>query len=348
MFSFRNCLLLMLLSLGNNLGAEGSRTPKLTASPSPAPDPTLYYSSPPPLSPSNPPSFPSISPSPSPAPPSQSLSSPPNDCSSPTLLWSDEFEGATLDTSSWNYFTGTAYNTELEYYTQRSENVRLENGSLVIEARAEAYGGMNYTSARIDTRLKRAFYPGASVSGTIFSKIRLEARMKLPKGQGLWPAFWLAPNSQICDACGPYGSWPYSGEIDIMEAINDMTYAFGTVHYGGFMSNGQTFNNQGHFRPTSYNLALEWHLYAFEWSANQRWWYIDDVLYYTTHSHSLSDEGWWTSTQTTVPTGPNSPFDAPFYIIINLAVGGDWPGAPNAVTTFPSQLLVDYVRVMGY
>ncbi|EFJ43444.1 hypothetical protein VOLCADRAFT_96269 [Volvox carteri f. nagariensis] len=213
-------------------------------------------------------------------------------CTSPTLLWSDEFDAATLDTSSWNYFTGTAYNNELEYYTSRPENVRLENGSLVIEARAEAYGGMNYTSARIDTRLKRAFYPGVSVNGTVIPKIRYEARMKLPKGQ--------------------------------------------------------PFNNQGHYRPTSFNLGLEWHTYAFEWSYNQMWWFIDGMLYYTTHSYSLSDEGWWTSSQTTTPTGPNSPFDAPFYIILNLAVGGDWPRAPDASTVFPSQLLVDYVRVLGY
>ncbi|EFJ40162.1 hypothetical protein VOLCADRAFT_100067 [Volvox carteri f. nagariensis] len=332
----------MLLSLSNtDWTVSAARAPKPTASPSPPP------SSSPPPSPSPAPS-PAPSPSPSAPPPSPAAPYSPEVCTSPTLLWSDEFDAATLDTSSWNYFTGTAYNNELEYYTSRPENVRLENGSLVIEARAEAYGGMNYTSARIDTRLKRAFYPGVSVNGTVVPKIRYEARMKLPKGQGMWPAFWLAPNSQVCDACGPYGSWPYSGEIYILEAINNMTYAFGTVHYGGFRSDGQTFNNQGHYRPTSFNLGLEWHTYAFEWSYNQMWWFIDDVLYYTTHSYFLSDEGWWTSSQTTTPTGPNSPFDAPFYIILNLAVGGDWPRAPDASTVFPSQLLVDYVRVLGY
>ncbi|GLC58300.1 hypothetical protein PLESTB_001343700 [Pleodorina starrii] len=164
----------------------------------------------------------------------------------------------------------------------------------------------------------------------------------------MWPAFWLLPNSQTCDACGPYGSWPYSGEIDILETINDMTYAYGTIHYGVVTSSGSATMNQGHFRPPSYSLALEWHTYAFEWSANQMWWYVDDVLYYTTHSFALSDEGWWASSQTGTPTGPNSPFDAPFYVILNLAVGGNWPGAPNATTVFPSRLLVDYVRVLGY
>ncbi|GLC43294.1 hypothetical protein PLESTM_001454900 [Pleodorina starrii] len=275
--------------------------------------------------------------------------SPPQGCTSPTTLWADEFDAAVLDTASWNFYLGPAYNpTELETYTSRPENVRLENGSLVIEARAEVYGGMAYTSGRIDTRLKRAFYPGANVGGAVYSKIRFEARMMLPKGQGMWPAFWLAPNSETCDACGPYGAWPYSGEIDILEAVNNMTYTFGTIHYGGFDASGVTLQNQGHFRPTSYKLALEWHTYAFEWSADRMWWYIDDVLYYTTQSHSLSGEGWWTSSQTGAPTGPNSPFDAPFYIILNLAVGGGWPGPPDQSTVFPSRLLVDYVRVLGY
>ncbi|KXZ44228.1 hypothetical protein GPECTOR_71g589 [Gonium pectorale] len=269
-------------------------------------------------------------------------------CSGPTSIWADEFDGTALDATSWNYYLGAAWGNELQFYTNRTDNVRLEDGHLVVEARTEQLGDKSYTSGRIDTRLKQAFYPGmATAGGGVASKIRFEARMKLPEGQGLWPAFWLAPNSKECDACGPYGAWPYSGEIDIVEAINDMTYAFGTLHFGGFSSGG-TFYNQGHWRPTSYKLANEWHTYAFEWAADQMWWFIDDVLFYTTHSHALSDEGWWTSSQTGTPTGPNSPFDAPFYIILNLAVGGDWPGPPDATTPLPAQLLVDYIRVLGY
>ncbi|GFR39784.1 hypothetical protein Agub_g269 [Astrephomene gubernaculifera] len=332
-------LAVVLLLIATDVSASSASRKLLGATkPPPSPSPSRKPPSPPPPPPSPSP------PPPSPSPPSSSPPPPfpPADCTTPTLLWSDEFDGAALDTTSWNYWIGKAYNNELEYYTNRTDNVRLANGSLVIEARSETYGGMNFTSARIDTRLKQAFYPGMSAGGNVFGRIRFEARMKLPKGQGVWPAFWLLPNSKICDACGPYGSWPYSGEIDIMEGINNMTYSYGTLHYGNYQQSGSR------FRPTSVELGLEWHTFALEWAADQMWWYVDNVLAFTQHSRSLSDAGWWTSSQTTTPTGPNSPFDAPFYIILNLAVGGDWPGPPNASTAFPAQLLVDYVRVSGY
>ncbi|GFR42491.1 hypothetical protein Agub_g3286 [Astrephomene gubernaculifera] len=271
-------------------------------------------------------------------------------CGTPTLLWSDEFNGATLDTSSWNYWVGTAYNNELEYYTNRTDNVRLEGGNLVIEARRESYSGMAYTSGRIDTRLKRDFYPGMSFGGKVYNRIRFEAKIRLPKGQGMWPAFWLLPSNKACDACGPYGAWPYSGEIDILETINDMSTLYSTIHYGylTYGTWGWHPSNQGVFKPATFNLGLEWHTYAAEWSAGQMWFEVDGVTFYTTHSHALADNGWWTSSQTANPTGPNSPFDAPFYVILNLAVGGDWPGPPDASTAFPAQLLVDWVRVSGY
>ncbi|GFR42492.1 hypothetical protein Agub_g3287, partial [Astrephomene gubernaculifera] len=302
------------------------RPPPPPPSPPPPPPPT---SPPPPLSTSTPP----------PPPPSQV-------CVPRTLLWSDEFTAPQLDLAAWSYYLGTAYNNEVEVYTNRSGNVRVEGGSLVLEAHADYLG---YSSGRVHTRLKRAFYPGMSAGGVVYDKVRIEARIKLPKGQGFWPAFWLLPNSATCESCGPYGAWPYSGDISIMQAVNRMDCALSSMHYGGYQASGAAYGSETKYCPTSYNLALEWHTYALEWMADQMWWYVDDMLYFTTVSRSLSKDGWWTASQTSTAPGANAPFDSPFYIIFNLAIGGTGPGGgPDATTTFPARMLVDYVRVWGY
>ena len=240
-----------------------------------------------------------------------------------TLVWSDEFNDAALDPEVWFFETGDGSqygipgwgNNELQYYLPNS--AQLENGSLVITARAESQSGFNYTSARINTRDRFAFRYG-----------RIEARMKLPGGQGLWPAFWLLPQDFA------YGGWAASGEIDVMEAVNlggsGGNTVHGTIHYGGEWPNN-VYTGDAYVVAT--DAQSEFHTYALEWDATEMRWYVDDVLYLVQSS--------WYSTNGNYP----APFDQPFYILFNVAVGGNWPGAPNGGTVFPVTMEVDWVRV---
>jgi len=240
-----------------------------------------------------------------------------------TLVWSDEFGGAVLDPQIWFFETGdgTQYgipgwgNNELQYYLP--DRAQLANGFLKIEARAESIGGKAYTSARLNTRDRFAFRFG-----------RIEARMRLPGGQGLWPAFWLLPQDS------PYGGWAASGEIDIMEAVNlgvaGGNYVHGTIHYGGAWPANQS-SSESYLVATS--VRDEFHVYALEWDSGEIRWYVDDVLYAVRNN--------WSSTGGAFP----APFDQPFYIIFNVAVGGNWPGSPNASTAFPATMEIDWVRV---
>ena len=240
-----------------------------------------------------------------------------------TLVWSDEFNGAALDPQTWFFETGDGSqygiagwgNNELEYY--QPNNAQLKGGLLVIEAREEAFNAFSYTSARINTRDRFAFRYG-----------RIEARMRLPGGQGLWPAFWLLPQDS------PYGGWAASGEIDIMEAINlggsGGNTVHGTIHYGGEWP-GNLSSSDAYLVPTS--AQDNFHVYALEWDSGEIRWYVDDVMYAMQNS--------WSSTAGAFP----APFDQPFYILFNVAVGGNWPGSPNANTTFPVTMEVDWVRV---
>jgi len=193
----------------------------------------------------------------------------------------------------------------------------LENGMLVITAREEFSNSKNYTSARINTRDRFAFRYG-----------RIEARIRLPGGQGLWPAFWLLPQDDV------YGTWAASGEIDIMEAVNLGVAAnnsvHGTLHYGGQWPNN-VFTGSEYVVAT--DATAEFHVYALEWDATEIRWYVDDVLYATQNS--------WSTTGAPFP----APFDQHFHILLNVAVGGNWPGAPDASTVFPVTMEVDYVRV---
>ncbi len=240
-----------------------------------------------------------------------------------TLVWSDEFEGAQLDPDVWFFETGdgTEYgipgwgNNELQYYLP--DNAQLGGGVLTIEARAESIGQFDFTSARINTRDRFAFKYG-----------RVEASMRLPGGQGVWPAFWmLAQNS-------PYGGWAASGEIDIMEAVNlggsGGNTVYGTIHYGGEFPNN-TFSGETYLVPT--NTMTDFHTYAVEWDATEIRWYVDDVLYAMRNN--------WSSTGGPFP----APFDEHFYILFNVAVGGNFPGNPDANTVFPVTMEVDWVRV---
>ena len=239
------------------------------------------------------------------------------------LVWQDEFDGTRLDPQSWFFETGDGSqygipgwgNSELQWYLPNS--AQIENGNLVITARREARGGLQYTSARINTRDRFAFRYG-----------RIEARMKLPAGQGMWPAFWLMPQEEY------YGGWAASGEIDIMEAVNlggsGGNAVTGTLHYGGAWPNNTSFGNR-HIVAT--DATQQFHVYALEWDEREMRWYVDDTLYATQRD--------WYTTAAPFP----APFDRSFYIVLNVAVGGRFPGPPNAATVFPVSMEVDYVRV---
>ncbi|BBB58415.1 glycosyl hydrolase family 16 [Undibacterium sp. KW1] len=229
------------------------------------------------------------------------------------LVWADEFAADKLDLQSWQIETGGHGwgNHELENYTARKENLRLENGMLVIEARQEKFAGSDYTSARIKTSGLHEFTYG-----------RFEARIKIPAGQGVWPAFWLL--GAEASAAG----WPERGEIDIMENIGkEPATSYATLHGPGYY--GAT-GFGGSKKLAQGKLADDFHIYSVEWDAMQIRWYLDGQLYHQASPANVP--GKWV-------------FDHGFFIILNLAIGGDWPGAPDANTRFPQQMLVDYVRV---
>jgi beta-glucanase (GH16 family) len=244
-----------------------------------------------------------------------------------TLAWSDEFDGpagAPVDGAKWVADTGgTGWgNREREYYTPGAENAALDGaGRLVITARAERadsprgcwYGACRYTSARLETRGRFETTYG-----------RFEARMRIPRGQGLWPAFWM-----LGADIGGVG-WPGSGEIDVMENIGrEPSVVHGTLHGPGY-SGDQGITAQ--YALPSSAFADDFHVFAVEWIPGQIRWLVDDREYRRT-------------TPADLPGGATWVFDHPFFLLLNVAVGGAWPGDPDALTTFPQQMLVDYVRV---
>lgn len=240
-----------------------------------------------------------------------------------TLVWADEFEAVQLDPEKWFFESGDGSqygipgwgNHELQYYLP--DNASLVNGLLTIGVRAEAKNGFNYTSARIHTRDRFAFRYG-----------RIEARIRLPAGQGLWPAFWLLPQENT------YGAWAASGEIDIIEAVNlggtSGNTVFGSIHYGGSMPDNVS-SEETYVVPSS--ATAEFHTYAIEWDAVEIRWYVDTELFAMRNS--------WHSTGGDFP----APFDQHFYILLNVAVGGSFPGKPSGNTIFPVTMEVDWVRV---
>jgi beta-glucanase (GH16 family) len=237
------------------------------------------------------------------------------------LVWSDEFDGtagSTADATKWTFDLGNNNgwgNGELENYTSRAQNAALDgNGNLVITARLESLGGQMFTSARLLTQGKVTWTYG-----------RFEARIQIPKGQGIWPAFWM-----LGDNIGTVG-WPTCGEIDIMENIGrEPALIHGTMHGPGYSG------ASGIGGPTSLSgnapYAADFHVYAVEWETNTIRWYVDGNLYFTT-------------TPASIPAGTTWVYDHPFFIIMNVAVGGGFPGNPDGTTTFPQTMVVDYVRV---
>jgi beta-glucanase (GH16 family) len=242
-----------------------------------------------------------------------------------TLVWSDEFNGAAgtvPNPASWNYDLGNKEadgwgNHELEYYTSSARNAQQDgNGMLVITAEKATNPGpcwngapCGYTSARIHTSGKVNFTYG-----------KVEARMKLPAGAGIWPAFW---------SLGQTGQWPASGELDIMEFVGKTpNTVYGTAHGTGY-SGAQGINKPYNF---SGPVADDFHTYTLIKRPNEVIWQVDGVEYHRITPASL-------------PAGAPWVFEKPFFVILNLAIGGDWPGSPDSATVFPAQMKVDWVRV---
>ncbi len=233
----------------------------------------------------------------------------------PGLIWSDEFDYTGLPTSSkWNMETGGNGwgNNELQYYTNRETNAKVENGFLTITAQKEDYGGRAYTSARITTQNKFDVKYG-----------KIEARIKLPYGKGIWPAFWMlgANFSSV--------GWPGCGEIDIMEMVggeNGDNTVYSTLHWLG--SSGHADYGDSYTLPSGI-FADDFHVFSVIWDSQSIRGFVDDIEYFVID----------------ITPGELSEFHNNFFIILNCAVGGNWPGSPDPTTVFPQEMVIDYVRV---
>ncbi len=237
------------------------------------------------------------------------------------LVWSDEFDGTSLDYSKWeaevNAFGGG--NQELQIYTDRKENLRVEGGRLILEARKDKHGiagtVREFSSGRIRSKHRGDWKYG-----------KFEVRAKLPAGQGVWPAIWMLPTDEV------YGAWASSGEIDIMEFKGQQpNVVWGTLHYGKQWPDNKHSGTQK--RLPKGNFTDDFHTFAIEWEEGVIRWSIDGEVYQIQNQ--------WTSAGGKFP----APFDRRFHMILNLAIGGGFVGNPDASTTFPRQFLVDYVRV---
>ncbi len=249
------------------------------------------------------------------------------------LSWSDEFEGDSLDTSNWEYMIGDGSNygisgwgnSELEYY--QSGNTSVEDGKLVITAKRESVGGYSYTSSRLRTKGKVSMTYG-----------KIEARMALPEGQGLWPAFWMLPENSYENQ-----GWPHSGEIDIMEARGRQTrISTSALHYAND-SNEHYYKTASHtWVLTDYTYITDYHTYGVIWTEDSMSFYVDDEedIHLT-----VTREEW----QTAAYPDDEGPFDQPFHILINLAVGGSFDNYLEPDSSFESaSMYVDYVRIYDW
>ena len=241
----------------------------------------------------------------------------PNNYAGYTLAWSDEFLGNALDMNAWNQEIGNGTNgwgnNELEYYTSSTRNCFVSNGNLVIEARKESISGFNYSSTRLTTQNKKTFTFG-----------RIDIRAKLPVGKGIWPALWML-GTNISSV-----GWPGCGEIDILELIG--TYpgrVYSTLHWKA--SNGNHASLGSEFNLSSGDFSQQFHVYSLIWKQDTLRCLVDDQLIFQL-------------TKTDVGSA-TYPFNATQFFIFNVAVGGNWPGPPDANTQFPQRMFVDYVRV---
>jgi beta-glucanase (GH16 family) len=265
------------------------------------------------------------------------------------LVWSDEFDGTEIDKTKWDFDIGNGFynydanqwingwgNDELQYYTREPENAFVKDGMLHVRAVKESLHGCGYTSARLKTRKKDGSVLFCQAYG------RFEFRAKLPTGQGVWPALWLLPQDE------KYGTWPSSGEIDIMEAKGqEPNKVLGTLHFGSRWP-ANAHSSREYVLPANGKIA-DFHVYALEWEPGEIRWLVDGKEYAT-------QSFWWSSAKNDGGKGINpakeadlnswpAPFDRPFYLVMNVAVGGKFLGRPDKTTVFPVEMVVDYVRV---
>ena len=234
-----------------------------------------------------------------------------------SLAWADEFNGTSLDLASWNFDKGDGCpnicgwgNNELEFYTE-NENLYFQEGKMIIEARMESRGGKNYTSTRLNTQNKRSFRFG-----------RIDIRAKVPRGRGVWPALWMLGNNITTVG------WPKCGEMDIMELLGqEPNKVYSTVHFGPGPGSIQISRSLTAASPFS----DDFHLYSLVWTADRMRFLVDNQLVSEVVKSDLGAN--------------NYPFNDPFYFVMNVAVGGNWPGNPDATTRFPQWMMIDYVRV---
>ncbi|MEI7854968.1 MAG: glycoside hydrolase family 16 protein [Planctomycetota bacterium] len=265
------------------------------------------------------------------------------------LVWSDEFEGKEIDRSKWDFDLGNGFydynakqwingwgNEELQYYTREPENAFVKEGLLHIKAIKESIHNCGYTSARMKTRKR----DGSALFNQCYGKF--EFRAKLPTGKGVWPALWMLPQSD------KYGTWPSSGEIDVLEARGqEPNKILGTLHFGSrWPANAHKENNL--LLPNNGTIA-DFHTYAIEWEPGEIRWLLDGKQF-------AAQSFWWSSSKVAANKGLQptkeedlnawpAPFDQPFYLVMNVAVGGKFLGNPDNTTLFPAEMLVDYVRV---
>ena len=265
------------------------------------------------------------------------------------MVWNDEFEGDRVDPTKWDFDLGNGFydyrnnlwiagwgNEELQYYTAEPANVSVKDSLLTIRAVKESLHGCGYTSARLKTKKR----DGTLLFRTLYG--RVEFRAKVPWGKGLWPALWMLPASDA------YGGWAASGEIDVMEIVGDKPHeVLSSLHYGSGYPE-RTLHTNVHPLPGNGSVS-DWHVYAVEWEPGEIRFYVDDVL-------AATESFWWSCSKTRDGAGLEArraadlnawpaPYDQPFYLLMNVAVGGNFPGVPRPDTQFPAKLVVDYVRV---
>lgn len=237
-----------------------------------------------------------------------------------TLVWDEDFKGATLDSNSWEYQLGDGCpvlcgwgNNEGQWYTNDPKNVFLRDGFLHIVGLKDSLNGKAYTSTRIRTKGKKDFKYG-----------RIDVRAKLPKGQGIWPAIWLLPTDEV------FGGWPKSGEIDLVEVVgHEPNVLWGTVHFGPDWPQNKYDNNRYYLQKRDF--SDDFHTFSLVWKENEMLWLLDETQIYQRITPDLLKP-------------EKYPFNERFHLILNLAVGGNWPGYPDATTVFPQEMVVDYVK----
>jgi len=240
----------------------------------------------------------------------------PNSYAGMTLVWADEFNGNQIDLNNWTHEIGNSGwgNNELQYYTSSSDNSYVSDGNLIIEAKEESISGSSYSSARMITAGKQEFIYG-----------RIDVRAKLPEGQGIWPAIWMLGADIFTNG------WPACGEIDIMELVgHEPNRIHGTAHWGN-QGNPSTYQGNGFTLSGGSKYSDEFNVFSIIWENDNIKWLMNDQEFFSISSANVTNTAY--------------PFNDNFFFILNIAVGGNWPGSPDGSTVFPQKMYIDYVRV---